>query len=292
MEKPISKSTVFGVGAARFGDLVYVIGRDRSLDQQHVEHSRLIGFDGGKFGHMGDRNWTATAIAIAKRPSERMVVVSEEGAVFTYAAGKHTEEQLTPTPSVIRSAGVVDGLVYACGMKRQVYRRDEEGRWTDISAPAPAPGTNAGFEAIGGFAATEVYAAGWAGEIWRWNGAAWTSLGSLTNYILTALCTTDNDVVICGQGGSLLRGRGQQWDLVDLGDFAEDLWDVAWYKGQLYMSSMTDLFVLTDDGLQSVDFGADRPATFYRLTQAEGVLWSIGASDIFCFDGSAWKRID
>lgn len=292
MEKPISKSTLFVAGAARFQDLLYLIARDKKLEHENVEHSRMIAFYQRKFAHMGDRNWNATAMAVAKHPSERLVVIGDEGQVFTYAGGKSTQEQLVPTPSVIRSAAVVDGLVYAVGMKRQVFRRDGEGAWTDISAPPPEPGTNAGFEAIGGFSGSEVYAAGWSGEIWRWDGARWDLMGAVTNRILTALCTTETDVAICGQGGILLRGRGQQWARVDLGPFDEDLWDVAWYKGRLYCSSMTGLYVLTDAGLQPVMFGDDVPRTFNRMSQAEGVLWSIGAQDVFSFDGKTWTRID
>ena len=123
MEKPISKSTVFITGAARFHDLVYVIGRDKNLDVQHVTHARLIGFDGGKFGHMGDRNWNAHAIAVAKKPAERLVIVGESGEVFTYAAGKSTSEQISPEPRTIRSAGVIEGYVYVCPKYWSIFLR-------------------------------------------------------------------------------------------------------------------------------------------------------------------------
>lgn len=291
MEKPISKSTVFITGAARFHDLIYLIGRDKDLDVQHVGHSRLIGFDGGKFGHMGDRNWNAHAIAIAKQPTERLVIIGESGEVFTYAAGKSTSRQISPEPSAIRSAGVIDGYVYACGMKHEVYRRNSDDSW--IAIPKPAQQTLADLEAIGGFGESEVYAAGWSGEVWLWDGISWSVVSALTNRILTSMCITDRgEVVICGQGGVMIRGRNQQWSKMDLGEYKDDIWDVAWYKDKLYFSTMTNLYCLSENGPEAVQFSDDKPNTFYHLSQAEGVLWSIGASDVFSFNGDNWSRID
>lgn len=293
MEKPISKSTIFVGATARFSYLVYVLGKDKGLLAQDVEHSRFIAFQRGKFAHMGDRNWNANAMCVAKLPSERLVVVGEEGQVFTYVAGRHTNEQIVPAPAVIRAAGVVEGLVYACGMRRQVFRRDGEASWIDISVPASMAMVQGGFEAIGGFSSHEVYAAGWGGEIWQWDGVAWAPIDPLTNSILTGLCTTQRgDVFVCGQSGTLLRGRGQQWSLVELGGFAEDFWSVAWFHDRLYLSTMTALYAIVDDALQQVEFAGERPASFHRLTHADDVLWSVGASDVFSFDGQVWSRVD
>ena len=44
IEKPISKSTLFVDGAARFKDLIYIVARDRGLQDEAVEHSRFIAF--------------------------------------------------------------------------------------------------------------------------------------------------------------------------------------------------------------------------------------------------------
>ncbi len=49
---------------------------------------------------------------------------------------------------------------------------------------------------------------------------------------------------------------------------------------------MRALYTLTDRGLVPVDFGDDEPASCYRLTSAEGVLWSVGPDDVFSFDGT------
>jgi hypothetical protein len=72
----------------------------------------------------------------------------------------------------------------------------------------------------------------------------------------------------------------------------EDFWDLHWFNGQLYLATMSRLYTLTEAGVVPVDFGADAPRTCYRLSDSEGVLWSVGADDVFSYDGAAWSRVD
>lgn len=293
MERPISKSSIFICGAARFSDLIYLVAKDRGLAAQDIEHSRLIAFDQLKFGHMGDRNWNGVAICVAEKPVKQMVAVGDDGDAASYTNGTLTDERMTPRPFGLRGVGVVDGLAIACGMKRQVFRREGINDWVAMHAPAPADGENAGFEAIAGFAANEIYAVGWNGEIWERRDEQWLSHASPTNLILTGVCCAgDGSVYVCGQHGTLLRGRHDGWEAIDLEDFTDDFWDICWFNDTLYLATSTMLFTFSDEGLVPVLFGADRPATCYRLTHAEGVLWSVGSDDVFSFDGAQWTRID
>ena len=38
--------------------------------------------------------------------------------------------------------------------------------------------------------------------------------------------------------------------------------------------------------------GEDQAKACHRLTTGDGVMWSIGAKDLMCFDSTAWTRID
>lgn len=293
MADRISQSSMYIAGAARFADLIYLIARDRGLEARGVEHSRFIAFYQGKFAHMGDRNWRSTAICVVKRPIEKMVAVGEDGNVFTYVGGVGSDETISPKPKVVRGVGVVDGYALACGMKREVYRREDEGKWIAMHAPAPGKGVSAGFEAISGFSKSEVYAVGWGGEIWQWDGARWMQRVSPTNMILTGVsCEEDGMVYICGQHGTLIRGRAEIWESIELENVAVDLWDVRRFEEKLYVSAMNALYVAKENRFEPVAFGADRPGTCYKLTEAEGVLWSVGSGDVFSFDGSDWTRVD
>jgi hypothetical protein len=293
MPHQISKDSLYVTGAARFSYLIYLAIKDRGLVKEEVEHSRFIAFQRGQLAHMGDRNWSAVALCVVKKPAEKMIAISEDGEVFTYVAGKAKDEAIKPAPVVLRAIGVVDGLAIACGMKRQVYRRVRENSWLAMHAPAPPPGENAGFEAIAGFSGDEIYAVGWNGEIWEWNGSKWLNRTSPTNLILTGVCCAGDDkVYVCGQNGTLLQGRHDLWDVIDLEGMADDLWDVHWFNDTLYLATMTTLYTYTSAGLAPVDFGDDEPETCYRLTDAEGVLWSVGSDDVFSFDGAVWTRVD
>lgn len=293
MRKPISDNSIYVSGAARFRDLIYLIAKDRGLEQRGVEHSRFIAFYQGKFAHMGDRNWTALATCVARRPAEKMVAIGEDGDVFTYVGGTAADEVIEPRPVALRGVGVVDGYSIACGMKRQVFRRVGENSWEAMHAPPPSPDENAGFEDICGFNANDVYAVGWNGEIWQWNGVRWVNRASPTNLILTGVCcASDGNVYVCGQNGTLIRGRNDAWELIMFENMTEDFWDVAWFKDTLYLSSMSMLFAFRDGELSPVDFGPDNPSTYGRLTEADGTLWSVGSADVFSFDGNQWTRTD
>lgn len=294
MAERASDSREFVRGAARFGDLVYVITKGKALLDEGIAHTSLVAVDQGQWADAANTAWDATALAVARKPEEKVVLVGEDGEVLTYVGGKSKEEAITPTPVMIRNAREIDGEVYACGMKRQVFRRTGEKRWVDMSAPRAGDTEKFGFEAIDGYSAGDIYAAGWGGEIWRFDGKAWSDCGSPTNVILTAVCCAGDGVVYAaGQGGVLVRGRQDSWEVVPWeGEVGEDLWDLCWYRDKLYVATMNSLYTLDGNALDGVDFSEAGAMTCYSLSQAEGVLWSVGKSDVASFDGTAWTRYD
>jgi len=294
MTRPVSEHSIFLDGAGRFHDLIFLIILDKKLVKEDVQFSRVIAFDQGELGGVSKRNWNGVAICVSKKPTEGLLTIGEDGQVLTFVGGKVFDEQIKPKPVCLRGLGVVGGFPVACGMKRQVYRRVAVGSWVAMHAPAPKkPRQAAGFEAIDGYSLEEMYAVGWEGEVWEWNGSKWINRASPTNVIFsTVCCAGDGNVYAAGHMGTLLRGRHDRWDLVELEDFEDDFWDLLWFKDQLYLATMTGLYNLIDGELEPVEFGEDVPKTYYRLTAAEGVLWSVGAADVFSFNGTQWTRVD
>lgn len=279
-------------GAARFADLCYILSKGKELLAKNVAHTSVIALDAGDWAKAAALHWNSTALAVAKRPTEVLVVVGEDGQAISYRGGKTSDETLSPRPKMIRNARTIRGSVYACGMKRQVYRRTGEAQWVDMSAPAPRKSVKAGFEAIDGYNDEEIYAVGWSGEVWQYDGMRWIDRESPTNLILTAVCCGGDGVVYAaGQQGTVLRGRRDGWELVPWDEeVSVDLWDLCWFRGKLYVAAINGLFTLEGNMLAPVDFGiVDTPSCF-SLTEAEGVLWSIGRDDVLSFDGSAWRR--
>jgi hypothetical protein len=89
----------------------------------------------------------------------------------------------------------------------------------------------------------------------------------------------------------LIRGRANTWKIVDQEKITDDIWDLEWFEGHTYVSTMSGLFRLRGEHLEPVDFGADPPKSTYQLSAAKGVLWSIGSSDVMSFDGKKWTRV-
>jgi hypothetical protein len=293
MPKRFADKNLIVGGAARFKDLLYVAIRQRNLVKEEVNHSRFIGYYRGEWLKAADKNWTSVAICVAKKPAEKVVAVSENGEVMTYVSQTITDEVIQPRPVVLRGMSVVEGYPIACGMNRQVYKRTAENSWVPMHAPAPEGDRPSGFEDIAGLRLDEIYAVGWNGEIWQWNGKAWRNRNSPTNVILTGLyCVADGQVYICGQEGTLIRGRNNSWDLIDTGEITADFWNVHWFNDTLYISTMSKLYQVRGTEVSAVDFGADAPQTCYWLTDADGVMWSLGSDDIFSFDGKKWTRIE
>jgi len=274
--------------------LVYILSKSKKLLEQDIAHTSAVAVDRGNWEGAENTDWDSTAIAVAKKPIEKLVFLGEDGDVCTYVGGKSTKEEIKPAPVLIRNAKTVDGLVIACGMRRQVYRRDSERQWTDISAPFSKPEEEAGFEAIDGYSLKELYAVGWKGEIWQYNGTKWTNRTSPTNVILCAVCcAADKTVYIGGRDGILIKGRNNSWKIIEWQDEVDvDIWDLCWFGGKLYVATISNLYTLNGNRLDEVDFGNIQVSSCYSLTEAQGVLWSIGSEDVISFDGTTWQRYD
>ncbi len=292
MSRKTLKSRVFTDGAARYCDLLYILSKDKSMMEEEIPHTSAIGVDMGKWVDCVNTNWNSTAIAVAKNPTEQLVIVGEDGEVCTYVGGSSKDEKALPNVSMIRRANAINGYAYACGMKRQVYKRTGENQWVDISAPFPKKNEKVGFESIDGFSEDEVYAVGWNGEIWQYDGFQWLNRGSLTNLILTSVCCASDGVVyIVGQQGLLIKGRYDVWEVVEWDDeIGFNFWDLCFFKDKLYISSMTELYIYENGLLIDVDFTGIDVSSCYALTQAEDIMWSIGGENVLSFDGKIWQK--
>ncbi|MCL6702021.1 hypothetical protein [Pseudomonas sp. T1.Ur] len=234
-------------------------------------------------------------------PAERHLMLGVDGSVEASGAGTKTEEAIAKSgfePAkrgpLREIRGIAKGRAYAVGTCRQAYVRDGEDQWRCIDQSAQVgdtPITDTSFESIDGFSEQDIYTVGWEGEIWKYDGAVFTQQNSPTNLALYKVrCAPDGFAYACGQLGTLLRGRDDQWEVIEHDSTREDLWGMEYFQGQLYVSSTHFVYRLEGDTLKPVDFGDDAPGTCYHLSAADGIMWSIGPKDVMEFDGSNWKR--
>lgn len=194
----------------------------------------------------------------------------------------------------LRRVVAVNGEFMACGMNRVVLLRQALGRWASVG-PGAKQGDPAivGFEDIDGWSAEEIYAVGWHGEIWWRDRGKWKQVDSPTNTTLSSLAIgTDGVAYAVGHDGTLVKGRRDQWRLVDTGMLA-NLKDVSASDGVVRVCSDFALYTLTPSGLMPDDDFADedRPATCLHLLPAPGAVFSLGTKDLFIRDGGPWRRI-
>lgn len=299
MPYDLSKTHSVITGIGRLPDLACLVAIDDSLPRE-VEHSHIYSVHKGVIGYGGMLDWPTVAVTISQFPIQQMLIISPYGHVKLLGGGQNEEERIvTPDgdPSQrgnLRHVRTIEKRTFAVGMGRQVYRRDGQNQWTCLDQDIrPSDGEVKGFECIDGFNENDLYAVGWDGDIWHFDGSRWTQEESPTNQVLTrVLCAADGVVYASGRRGLLLKGRENIWEVIDQDVIQDDIWDLAWYQNRLYLSTLRELFTLSAGEIVPVDFGEDVPGSCYHLSASDGVLWSFGAKDMMAFDGQTWTRID
>lgn len=288
---------VIRTAVVRLPDVGYIIACDPQKEEKDIPHAITFRWNAGAFTQ-GDRNYNAHTACIVESPEAGLVDASERGYYSITTRGGMTSGDilesggsppLAPRTGGIRSVSQVGTQAYAVGYGGMVYRLDGVRTWKRIDDGLP---DHLKLETIHGFDASDLYAVGLHGEVWQFNGTGWTKRELPTNGNLNAVKCAGNGVVyIGGYGGILVRGRGEIWDVVDHQETEDHIWDIEWFEGELYLSTMHGVYRLVGEELVPVDFGKNRPRSCYQLSSAKGVMWSNGEYDIMSFDGRRWSRV-
>jgi hypothetical protein len=200
-----------------------------------------------------------------------------------------------PDRGLMCGLGLVENTLYAVGMGRQVYRRDQGGNWSCIDhaiRPTADDESIVGLTSIDGFSARELYSAGFNGEIWWCADGGWLQVDSPTNLPLTrVLGHDDGNVYICGRNGTLLRGRADRWSVIAEEETDDDLWSIVAYHGRIYVVGTHGLYLLEKDRLILVPIPGESLGFCQRLLVGNDRLWVLGPQDLLAFDGKTWRRI-
>lgn len=280
------------------GGAVCVALADDELATDQIAFTKVAVLYQGNWLDGGNLKWAAACVTRCQFPLAQYVVVGVNGQAQFVGGGDIHEEVIqdgvfaASDLGLLRGARAIDGVLYVCGMKRQVFRRDGRDQWRCLTAEISAQKGVVGFEAIDGFSEKEIYAVGWEGEIWQYDGTQWYRRNSGTNVILRdVVCAANGIVYAIGRERKLVFGRKEGWASIDI-DLPTDLQSLAWFNNALYACSTRDVFIWDGAQFQPLFFAGDGPKTLQYLHVGEGGLCAVGPKDLFRFDGEIWSRID
>ena len=301
-DNPLTKLSI-RTGVVREPALGILLAADPDKEQNEELHTHFFKWKVGTFS-AGAFNFSAHTACEIREPRTAIVMVASQGEFCAAATGGieygNIFSNSQPEPKderfgSFRSVATIAGKAHAVGLRGMVYRLDEWVRWARIDEGLPRMfdiEAIDGFDETGGFDDTELYAVGLRGAMWERTPRSWERRDMPTNIHLNAVtCAGDGTVYIGGYKGLLLRGRHDAWTVIEHDAFAADIWDLEWFDGVLYVSTLAGVYRLKNDRLEPVDFGQESPPSTYQLSAAEGVLWSIGRRDVLSFDGRQWTRV-
>jgi len=293
MTKSFPKRVSFRTGVVRSSSVSYVLSEDSDIMDEGAAHTVLLTWKNGKWlRHVVD--WIANSVCVRQTPIEQVVMIGEDGEFLVGGGGGNLIEGEIPLDEggkrgPLRSVRAIEGVPYAVGMGGVVFRQDKPDFWVRIDKGIPK---SQHLESIAGFSSDDIYAVGRKGVVWHFDKGKWHRIVSPTNVILTSVCCADDgNVYACGLNGTLIKGRGNDWQVIEQQDVDLDIWDVEWFKGKLYISTMMCVYELEGENLKYV-FDKNQPKTTYHLSSSDEVMWSIGGRDIMEFDGKCWNRIE
>jgi hypothetical protein len=294
----LDSERIFVRGAIANHDLLGFALTDISLERQGELNTIFGVYRNQTWGAVDIRGWPTVGF-VSLPLGTPFLALEPDGNVFVFDADAGNDEIIPGVEDVgpLNGLGSVGELAYAVGMGYQVYRRDAPGRWVSIRQPSADAAHDAlGLNAIHGFAADDLYAVGWEGEIWHFDGRVWLREDSPTNFILSSVvCASDGTVYACGRHGVIVHGRPGQWQIVGSEEKIEDFWSIVEYRGEIYIASMQSLFKLSNGDLEEIVFESaedeDAGPTFYQLSVADNCLCSVGETDVMLYDGSTWTRL-
>jgi hypothetical protein len=280
-------------------NLVYVRAVITELDEQGIDHTAILRYDGNAWSQY---MIPAAGVAHCAIPEDgRTVLTLSPNGVIHVAKpegfGWETLDNSKEGPNSLRQMRdirPIDEHVYAVGMGRMIYRRSSGGAWTRFDENLRGQrGTIeiTGLLAIDGCSESHIYAVGFKGEMWFFNGKRWSQIDSPTNMKLERVRVVSPDLAVaCGGAGTLLLGSGDKWQVIPQEITKATFWGLEYFEGKFYLADGKTLYTFDGSQLLRLDSGPLKVASAGSLHAADGVLWSVGEKDIIVFNGSTWRR--
>jgi hypothetical protein len=288
------------------GDLLELLAGSDQLTAERAPHAFLVEFTDTPKA-VATVEWTARDIAPDPEHPDAVIVLGLNGEVARFRQGK-----VEPLPSIsgpppssergtMLALAHAGGSLMACGGNQQVYRYRGNGTWVrfDDGLTRPEDGGISQFEfVVGDPSHGNLYTGGARGELWRHEGRQWRRIEMPTNLrLIAATPGADGTIWIAGQLGTLLRGSGEEWEVLHQDKDIPYFWDLAFVGGRLFLTTNRVLYEWKDGAIEVVNFADDSlyegaiPYSFYKLGVAGDRLYTFGAKDVMCLENDRWRRI-
>jgi hypothetical protein len=200
-------------------------------------------------------------------------------------------------PVALQKVRCLFGKAFAVGMEREVFRRNDIGRWERLDGGFPSrEGSDRtdmidiGFWDIDGFAEDDIYAVGGKGDVWHYDGKTWRVCEFPSNWpLFTVCCAPDGHVYITGEGGTIFRGRGDVWRRIWQNDMMVPYNDSLWFEGKLWLASDYRLDVFDGNAVSRAEHEGERVPAFGHMDVADHILVVAGPDTVRLFDGKTWQ---
>lgn len=284
-----------------------------SVISEGTVSKREIGFYldepmGKRLSWQGFGNFERTFVGATKIPFDQVVCIDVEGMVYSRGSGHEEFESPIPTSKEgprrggIRRIRMIDGMLYAAGGVHTVCRRRGPNDWESLCLDLPVPTRkdfdnvdlmeDMGFNDIDGFAPDDLYAVAGRGVVWHCDGRRWRQIPFPSNMLLESVCCAgDGFVYIGAQSGTLFRGRGDQWEMLERGDMSLPFQDIVWHAGRLWCTSDYGLWSLEDERLVRVELAPEIAVCAGNLSAADGIMLMAGTHGAAFHDGRQWQLI-
>lgn len=286
---PVSSVFNLRAGAVHSREDVLILAGLGRLDEEHTAHTIILKWSGTLPWRGITVNWSAGSCCATSVSRQRFYLLGINGEFWLLHDNDLSEKQVGEDS--LRAMAVIGRYIYAVGVAGRILRSEDGQSWERLVHAEVA--NNHLLEGIAAYASDEIYAVGAEGAIVLLRPAKAERVDSPTNLVLSAVCRGPDDVLYaCGQRGTISRGRGHEWALIEHSVTNEDLWDIQTFQGRIFLTSTNFLYELKSGTLETVCFKHDIAFTFHKLASAgDGALLSVGQKDAFLFDGSQWIRL-
>ncbi len=292
-------------------DIVGLLARESDKPLSEIINTKLVIDDiDVNFGENADfadmQHMSDAKGCLVQIPEPAFIIVSSNGQVFKsgYENNEYVqkfESDITTDSPLITNVKTINKKAYAISIHRQVYRRDDIDTWPNISKQISDDVLSngevvekGGFNDIDGFAENDLYAVGYDGDCWHFNGNSWRKIQLPVNiWLKTVCCAEDGFVYIGGMFETILKGKGDDWEIISSKDSENLILKIVSFQGEVYLSTLYGLFRLNGDNPEEIDFDGLPVSEFgYLDTNINNTkLVTGGPLAAYFFDGKSWNQL-